>query len=159
MLTCQPAFGLADFAARTPRVLTDDLRPDSGAAPSGSPTARRHDESDPMNASLDAEHLAGQPISLWVATAGQTDYPSLLKDTEVDVAVIGGGIVGLTAALALKRAGRSVAVIEAARVGTGVTAHTTGKVTSLHQLVYRGATPPARRAHRSRVRTGQPGRD
>ena len=90
-----------------------------------------------MNIAVDGKQLAGEPISLWLATAGRTDYPSLSKDTEVDVAVIGGGIVGLTAALALKRAGRSVAVIEAARVGTGVTGHTTGKVTSLHQLVYR----------------------
>ncbi|WP_346762978.1 FAD-dependent oxidoreductase [Arthrobacter sp. Soil736] len=55
---------------------------------------------------------------------------------DVDVAVIGGGIAGLTAALALKRAGQTVAVVEAARVGTGVTGHTTGKVTSLHRLAY-----------------------
>ena len=50
--------------------------------------------------------------------------------------MIGGGIAGLTAALALKRAGRTVAVLEAARVGTGVTGNTTGKVTSLHRLAY-----------------------
>ena len=52
------------------------------------------------------------------------------------MAVVGGGIAGLTAALALKRAGHTVAVLEAARIGTGVTGHTTGKVTSLHRLVY-----------------------
>ncbi len=52
------------------------------------------------------------------------------------MAVIGAGVAGLTAALALKRAGHTVAVIEAARVGTGVTGHTTGKVTSLHRLAY-----------------------
>ncbi|WP_427131984.1 FAD-dependent oxidoreductase [Pseudarthrobacter sp. S9] len=75
-------------------------------------------------------------MSLWVATAGVTGYPSLDADIEVDVAVVGGGIAGLTAALALKRAGHTVAVVEAARVGTGVTGHTTGKVTSLHRLVY-----------------------
>lgn len=50
--------------------------------------------------------------------------------------VVGAGVAGLTAALALKRAGQTVAVIEAARVGTGVTGHTTGKVTSLHRLAY-----------------------
>ena len=80
--------------------------------------------------------LQGQAISLWLATAAGTGYPSLSTDLDVDVAVIGGGVAGLTAALALKRAGQSVAVIEAARVGTGVTGHTTGKVTSLHRLVY-----------------------
>lgn len=83
-----------------------------------------------------SENPQGQAISLWIATAEGTGYPSLGTDIDVDTAVIGGGVAGLTAALALKRAGQSVAVIEAARVGTGVTGHTTGKVTSLHRLVY-----------------------
>ncbi len=82
------------------------------------------------------ERLEGRQVSLWVATAAGTGYPSLDSDLEVDVAVVGGGIAGLTAALALKRAGHTVAVLEAARIGTGVTGHTTGKVTSLHRLVY-----------------------
>ncbi len=38
---------------------------------------------------------------------------------EVDVALIGGGITGLTAARRLARAGRDVAVLEAGRVGAG----------------------------------------
>jgi glycine/D-amino acid oxidase-like deaminating enzyme/nitrite reductase/ring-hydroxylating ferredoxin subunit len=82
------------------------------------------------------ERLEGRQVSLWVATAAGTGYPSLDSDLEVDVAVVGGGVAGLTAALALKRAGHTVAVLEAARIGTGVTGHTTGKVTSLHRLVY-----------------------
>lgn len=86
------------------------------------------------------EQPAGRLLSLWAATGGAATYPSLDMDAaaslDVDVAVIGGGIAGLTAALALKRAGRTVAVLEAARVGTGVTGNTTGKVTSLHRLAY-----------------------
>jgi glycine/D-amino acid oxidase-like deaminating enzyme/nitrite reductase/ring-hydroxylating ferredoxin subunit len=80
--------------------------------------------------------LQGEPVSLWLASAGETDYPKLDREIEADVAVIGAGVAGLTAALALKRAGRTVVVLEAARVGTGVTGHTTGKVTSLHRLAY-----------------------
>ncbi len=80
--------------------------------------------------------LPGEPVSLWLASAGDTAYPALDGDIEADVAVIGAGIAGLTAALALKHDGLTVAVIEAARVGTGVTGNTTGKVTSLHRLAY-----------------------
>jgi glycine/D-amino acid oxidase-like deaminating enzyme/nitrite reductase/ring-hydroxylating ferredoxin subunit len=76
-------------------------------------------------------------ISLWVDTAPATTYPALQDEVDVDFAVIGGGIAGLTAALLLKRGGAQVAVVEAGRVGTGVTGHTTGKVSSLHRLVYR----------------------
>lgn len=65
-----------------------------------------------------------------------TTYPSLDGDLSVDVAVIGAGIAGLTAALLLRRAGASVAVVEAGRVGRGVSGHSTAKVTSQHGLAY-----------------------
>ena len=102
-----------------------------------------------MNNASDGGRLEGEPRSLWTATAGTTDYPVLPGDLEVDVAVVGAGIAGLTAGLALKRTGRTVAVIDAARVGTGVTGHTTGKVTSLHRLAY---TELARRHGNSTAR-------
>ncbi len=74
--------------------------------------------------------------SLWLATTPATDYPSLDGDRRVDVVVVGGGITGLTAAVRLVEAGRSVAVLEADRVAAGVTGRTTAKVTSQHGLVY-----------------------
>ncbi|AXJ10999.1 FAD-dependent oxidoreductase [Arthrobacter sp. PM3] len=83
-----------------------------------------------------ADHLDGRQTSLWVATAGTTGYPVLDGDLEADVAVVGAGVAGLTAALALKRDGHAVIVLDAARIGTGVTGHTTGKVTALHRLAY-----------------------
>ena len=82
------------------------------------------------------DSLSGKAALLWVDTAPETNYPRLHDTIEVDVAVIGGGIAGLTAALLLKQGGVRVAVIEAGRVGTGVTGHTTGKVSSLQGLVY-----------------------
>ena len=89
-----------------------------------------------MNDASKSGRPEGEPVSLWVATAATTDYPVLSGDLEVDVVVVGAGIAGLTAALALKRNGHAVAVIDTGRVGTGVTGHTTGKVTSLHRLAY-----------------------
>jgi glycine/D-amino acid oxidase-like deaminating enzyme/nitrite reductase/ring-hydroxylating ferredoxin subunit len=74
--------------------------------------------------------------SLWLATAPSTDYPSLSGSVDADVAVIGGGIAGLTTALLLKRQGARVAVLEAARVGTGVTGCTTAKVSALQATIY-----------------------
>jgi glycine/D-amino acid oxidase-like deaminating enzyme/nitrite reductase/ring-hydroxylating ferredoxin subunit len=54
----------------------------------------------------------------------------------VDVAVVGGGIAGLSVAQLLVQDGLDVAVIDAGRVGRGVTAGTTAKLTSLHGLIY-----------------------
>jgi glycine/D-amino acid oxidase-like deaminating enzyme/nitrite reductase/ring-hydroxylating ferredoxin subunit len=76
-------------------------------------------------------------LSYWIASVGGTSYPKLSGDAgPVDVAVVGGGIAGLTAALLLQRAGRSVILLEARRVGAQVTGHTTAKITSLHTLIY-----------------------
>ncbi|XVH33511.1 FAD-dependent oxidoreductase (plasmid) [Haloferacaceae archaeon DSL9] len=74
--------------------------------------------------------------SLWLATTPATDYAALEDGLDVDVAVVGGGITGLTAAIHLKEAGKSVAVIEADRIVEGVTGHTTAKITSQHGLAY-----------------------
>ncbi|WP_281250845.1 FAD-dependent oxidoreductase [Sinomonas mesophila] len=65
-----------------------------------------------------------RPVSLWLALPEAAGYPHLEGEVEVDVAVIGGGIAGLTAALALKRRGLTVAVVEGARIATGVTGNT-----------------------------------
>jgi glycine/D-amino acid oxidase-like deaminating enzyme/nitrite reductase/ring-hydroxylating ferredoxin subunit len=74
--------------------------------------------------------------SFWIATTPPTSYAPLDRDLDVDVAVVGGGIVGITTALLLAQAGRTVALLEADRVVGGVTGHTTAKVTSLHTLIY-----------------------
>jgi glycine/D-amino acid oxidase-like deaminating enzyme/nitrite reductase/ring-hydroxylating ferredoxin subunit len=73
---------------------------------------------------------------LWLEGA-DTDYPPLVGEIAVDVAVVGAGITGVTTAYLLKQAGRSVALLEQSRVGFGATGYTTAKLTVGHNLVYR----------------------
>jgi len=81
-------------------------------------------------------NLRGEAQSLWMATTPQTMFVPLPGNIETDVAVLGGGIVGITLAYLLKEAGLRVAVIEANRIVGGATGHTTAKITSLHGLVF-----------------------
>ena len=75
--------------------------------------------------------------SLWLdTTEPRAEYPPLDGDRHVDVAVVGAGITGMTAALLLARAGRSVAVVDQHVVAGGTTGHSTAKVTSQHGLTY-----------------------
>lgn len=66
--------------------------------------------------------------SLWNSFSGTTNFPQLDKDIRVDVAIVGGGITGITTAQLLTEAGFSVAVLEAHKVGGGTTAHSTGNL-------------------------------
>ena len=72
----------------------------------------------------------------WNETAAVPSFPTLSGDLDVDIAIIGGGIVGITTARMLKDQGLTVAVIEARRVGQQVTGKSTAKMTSQHGIIY-----------------------
>ena len=74
--------------------------------------------------------------SYWIESTPATGYEPAPAELDADVAVLGGGIAGLNAAAALQAAGRSVVVVEAARILEGVTGNTTAKVTSSHGRIY-----------------------
>ncbi|MDP9001777.1 MAG: FAD-dependent oxidoreductase [Myxococcota bacterium] len=67
--------------------------------------------------------------SLWSATVPPVAYPALSADAEVDVVVVGGGITGVTAAFLLADAGQRVLLVEARRLGSGVTSGSTVHLT------------------------------
>jgi glycine/D-amino acid oxidase-like deaminating enzyme/nitrite reductase/ring-hydroxylating ferredoxin subunit len=77
-------------------------------------------------------------VSIWDdITQKSRTYPSLTGDIEVDVAIIGAGITGVTTALPLIKAGKKVAIIEALSVGGGTTAYSTGNLYVPVQPYYR----------------------
>jgi glycine/D-amino acid oxidase-like deaminating enzyme len=78
----------------------------------------------------------GDYLSYWTKSARADGYPQLTQDADCDVVVIGGGIVGVTAALTLSEAGKRVALLEARHLGAGATGYTTAKLSSLHGLTY-----------------------
>src|SRR3954462_4547704 len=63
-------------------------------------------------------------------------FDKLNQDITVDVAIVGAGITGITAAYLLAKDGVKVALIEAGGVLNGTTGHTTAKLTAQHELIY-----------------------
>src|SRR4051812_32639297 len=67
--------------------------------------------------------------SLWKAVSNTPqNYSSLNEEINVDVAIIGGGITGVTTALELHKAGKKVAILEAHNMGGVTTSFSTGNL-------------------------------
>ncbi|KGX87236.1 FAD-dependent oxidoreductase [Pontibacillus litoralis] len=74
--------------------------------------------------------------SIWI---DQTNYPSfseLDRNLDVEVAIVGAGITGITTAYLLGKAGYKVALLEADTIAKGTTGHTTAKVSIQHDVIY-----------------------
>ncbi|HEU4701138.1 MAG TPA: FAD-dependent oxidoreductase [Conexibacter sp.] len=90
-----------------------------------------------MSAAASPGVPAAKHTSVWVDTAPDPPlHPRLDGDVRADVAVLGGGIVGITTALLLAEAGASVVLLEAGRLAGGTSGYTTAKVSSQHGSIY-----------------------
>ncbi|MEL7571244.1 MAG: FAD-dependent oxidoreductase, partial [Eubacteriaceae bacterium] len=78
--------------------------------------------------------ISTPPSSYWIASTQQTNYPRLVDNIKTDVAIVGGGIVGILCAYFLSNQGVKTAVFEADKILKGTTGHTTAKITSQHEL-------------------------
>lgn len=95
-------------------------------------------------------------VSVWMKDAPRVAAPPLTADIETNVAVVGAGIAGLSAAYELARLGRSVLVIDRGRIAGGMTARTTAHLAGelddyYHRLIGVHGADAARRYHESQV--------
>jgi glycine/D-amino acid oxidase-like deaminating enzyme/nitrite reductase/ring-hydroxylating ferredoxin subunit len=74
--------------------------------------------------------------ALWSEAPPAPPAPPLDGNLLVDVAVVGGGVTGVTAALLLRRAGLNVALVEARRIGKGETGKSTAHLTEVLDVRY-----------------------
>ncbi|PLT48467.1 Rieske [2Fe-2S] iron-sulfur protein [Paenibacillus pasadenensis] len=92
---------------------------DTSSSPSGKPS-----------------RLPQLPESLWRATTELPSFPSLRGTVRADVAIVGGGIAGITSAYLLTKQGFKVVLLEAGLLLDGTTGHTTAKITAQHGAIY-----------------------
>ena len=88
-----------------------------------------------MNEQKRTAHFSNFPESYWLSSP-IPNFPTLTEDIQTEVGVVGGGIVGIMTAYLLAKAGKQVTLIEANELLSGVTGHTTAKISAQHGLIY-----------------------
>lgn len=79
--------------------------------------------------------------SVWALGRSEVEpFPTLMGTHDVEVVIVGGGITGLATAKILSDSGSRVAVVEAWRLGSGVTGNSTG---NLYSTLSQGLSPLA----------------
>jgi glycine/D-amino acid oxidase-like deaminating enzyme/nitrite reductase/ring-hydroxylating ferredoxin subunit len=91
------------------------------------------------------------PKPYWTAADRPRSFPALDRNLTVDVAIVGGGITGITTAYLLKQAGLSVALLERGRCTQGETAHTTAHLAAVTDRRFTDLTRTLGRDHAQAV--------
>ena len=73
-------------------------------------------------------------MSIWNINEKERNIKKLDSDKKVDILIIGAGITGMTSAYFLKD--KDICVIDANRVGHGVTLNSTAKINYFQQSIY-----------------------
>lgn len=71
-------------------------------------------------------YYTNKPV--WQTKEKKKEFPLLNNDSRADVAIVGAGITGITAAYELIKAGKKVVVLEAREVGKGTSGTSTGNL-------------------------------
>ena len=66
--------------------------------------------------------------SIWKSTAPKNNFPSLNEHINTEIAIIGGGITGVTTAYFLAKSGKKVVLLEAGTISGGTTGDSTGNL-------------------------------
>lgn len=74
-----------------------------------------------------------QKKSIWFRYLKNEKYIKMYDDKNVDIAIIGGGISGVSVAYYLKDLGYNICLLESNKIGEGISARTTGKITYLQE--------------------------
>ncbi len=74
--------------------------------------------------------------SLWLAEETVPKFQSFAGNLDVDVAIVGGGITGLTAAYLLSQSGKKIALLEKGHLIQGESGFTTAHLTAVVDMPY-----------------------
>ena len=74
-------------------------------------------------------YTSGHNESSWFRDIDPIKFDKLNQNISVDVAIVGGGIAGITTAYLLSKSGKSVALLEDGYIGSGETGRTTAHIT------------------------------
>ncbi len=74
--------------------------------------------------------------SIWLKDSLGTEYKSLKENIDTDLLIIGGGITGVSILYELRNQNQKICLVDANKIGHGVTSKSTAKINYLQGIVY-----------------------